>query len=79
MMNPFIGRILNYIGGTMRWFYGNIWRTIFNKRKFTFNEYIYGPKTSDYYDNMGHELNNRLIGALGLVFIIVPIIQFIFG
>ena len=40
-----IGRyIFNYIGGTIRWIYGSIWRTIFNKPKFSYREYIDGPK-----------------------------------
>ena len=42
------GVLLNYIGGTLRYIYGSVWRTIFNKPKFTFKEYINGPnkKTS---------------------------------
>ncbi len=70
-----IGRyIFNYIGGTIRWIYGSIWRTIFNKPKFTYQEYINGPKKSkDHFDEYGHQFNNRVIaiGFLGLIVILV--------
>ena len=73
------GIILNFIGAILRWIFGSVWRTIFKKQKFKFNEYLYGPKSSNYYDDMGHRLNNRIIGMFGLVLIIIPIIQLIFG
>lgn len=68
-----IGRyIFNYIGGTIRWIYGSIWRTIFNKPKFSYREYINGPKNSKYhFDQYGHEFNNRLIGIGFLVGIVI--------
>jgi len=75
----FGGIILNSIGAILRWIFGSIWRTIFKKQKFTFNEYLHGPKKSNYYDDMGHQLNNRIIGMFGLVLIIIPFIQLIFG
>jgi len=66
-----IGRIiLNYVGATVRWLYGTIWRTIFKKQKYTYKEYVYGPNNSDWYDFNGHQFNNRIIGALFLVLII---------
>ncbi len=66
----FGGIILNFIGASIRWTYGSIWRTLFRKPKFTFKEYLYGPKNSrDYYDKNAHQLNNKLIGifALGIL------------
>lgn len=72
-------QVLNFTGGTIRWIFGSIWRTIFKKPKFSFEEYIYGPKDPNYYDKTGHSFNNVLIGTLGLIFIIVPIIQLIFS
>ena len=67
-----IGRyILNYTGGTIRWIFGSIWRTIFNRTKFSYREYIDGPKNSkDHFDLYGHQLNNRIIGIGFLVGII---------
>lgn len=59
--------IVNVIGGTLRWIYGSVWRTIFNKPKFTFKEYLWGPKKSkDYYDK--HHLFNN--GFVAIIFII---------
>jgi len=49
------------------------------KPKFTFKEYLYGPENPDYYDNMGHGFNNIFIGILVFVFLIIPIIEVIFG
>ncbi len=78
-MGFYFGRVFfNFIGAVIRWCYGSIWRTLFKKKKFTFKEYLYGPKESGYYDDMGHQFNNRIIGALGFVFLIVPIIKLIF-
>jgi len=63
--------ILNTIGATVRWLYGTIWRTLFNKPKFTFEEYLYGPKdTEDYFDHTAHQFNNKLIAiiTIGIIF-----------
>ncbi|MDT0608051.1 hypothetical protein [Croceitalea rosinachiae] len=63
----FGGIIFNFIGASIRWIYGSVWRTLFNKPKFTFKEYLYGPKgTNDYYDKNAHELNNKLIGIFAI-------------
>ncbi len=78
MTPPFMrelgGAILNFTGGTLRWIYGSIWRTIFKKSKFTYREYIDGPKNSDdYFDSVGHRFNNIIIGIIfiGVVFLFV--------
>lgn len=63
--------LLNYTGGTLRFIYGTIWRTIFNKTKFTYKEYIYGPKKGNYYDKNGHEFNNRIIAFIFIMIIVV--------
>lgn len=62
--------LLNYIGGTLRYVYGTTWRTIFNKPKFTYKEYIYGPKKKTYYNENGHEFNNRMIAFIFIMIII---------
>ena len=33
--------ILNFIGGTIRWFFATLWNLIFNTSKHPFKEYIY--------------------------------------
>jgi hypothetical protein len=61
---------LNYIGGTIRFIYGTLWRTIFNKPKFNFQEYVNGPKKRNYYDDTGHQFNNRMIAFIFIMTII---------
>lgn len=64
--------IFNYTGAIIRWIYGTSWRTILNKPKFTFNEYVNGPKNStDNFDEFGHQFNNRIIGAFFFVGLII--------
>ncbi|PHS65622.1 MAG: hypothetical protein COB12_06905 [Flavobacterium sp.] len=65
-MGFYFGQVFfNFIGACIRWIYGTIWRSLFNKPKFSFKEYLYGPKNSaDHFDFLGHQFNNRFIGAL---------------
>lgn len=65
-----ISTILNLIGGTLRFIYGTIWRTIFNKPKFTYKQYIYGVKSKDFWEGM-HQENNKWIGVIFVPLIIV--------
>jgi membrane protein YqaA with SNARE-associated domain len=60
------GRLVsNFLGGTIRWFIGTIWRTILKKPKFTYKEYLFGPKDStSHYDIHGHQFNNIVIYIL---------------
>ena len=68
--------IFNFIGAVVRWLYGTIWRTIANKRKYTFKEYLNGPEQSDdWFDMTGHTFVNRLIGAIALFIICWLIIK----
>jgi len=62
--------ILNFIGACLRWLYGTVWRTLFNKPKYTFEEYLNGPKKSEYFDDTAHRLNNKIIALifLGIIF-----------
>jgi len=69
-----VGYILNFFGGFVRWIFGYLYRTLANKPKFKFREYIYGPENSDdWFDLAGHGLNNRVIG-LGAIILICWII-----
>jgi len=61
---------MNFIGAIVRWVYGTIWRTLLNKPKFTFDEYVNGSrKSDDSFDEISHEFNNKIIGAvfIGLI------------
>jgi hypothetical protein len=65
------GIIFNFLGAVVRWLYGTIWRTIANKKKYTFKEYLSGPENSeDWFDITGHTFVNRIIGLITLVFIV---------
>ena len=72
-----VGRFFNFIGGATRWLWGSIYRTVLRKKKFTFQEYINGPNEKSYYDEMGHGLNNFIIGAIVFFTIIIPLINLI--
>lgn len=63
--------VLNIVGGTIRWIYGTIWRTIFNKHKFEFKEYLYGPKKSKKDWDHLHTINNGIIGFVFIVLMVV--------
>ena len=58
----------NFIGGFVRWLYGTIWRTVANKPKFKFREYLYGVEDSeDIFDKLEHNFVNKIIGMLTVV------------
>lgn len=75
MSRWFVLIVLNFIGAGARWIWGTIWRTLLKKPKFKWSEYLHGPEDPDYYDTMGHQFNNKIIGAIVFVFIIVPLIR----
>ena len=63
--------ICNFIGGTLRWIYGSIWRTIFKKPKFKYKEYVFGiEKSKDHFDIHGHHFNNMLITIIFIILIV---------
>ncbi|MDO6622272.1 hypothetical protein Q4509_05315 [Oceanihabitans sp. 1_MG-2023] len=66
--------ILNTIGGTIRWIYGSIWRSIFNKPKFSFKEYLYGPKKSKEYWDQHLTMNNGIVGFIVIIVIIAVLV-----
>ena len=74
-MDLIIGNeILNFIGATIRWIYGTAVRTILKKPKYTFKEYLRGPKNSkDWFDKTAHEFNNKWI-ALAFIGIVISLI-----
>ena len=59
--------IINTIGGTIRWIFGSIWRTILNKPKYGFKEYLYGPKKSKNHWDKHHMMNNGLVAVVFLI------------
>lgn len=76
-MHFFGSEILNFLGGLIRWFFGTIYSSIFNKKRFTFKEYLYGEnKLNDDYSKLEHEFANKII-ALIAFFIIVLFFKFL--
>ncbi len=68
---------LNFIGDTLRWLYGSVWRTIARRPKFTYSEYLYGSKKSDdRYDTLAHGFNNAMLGFLFCGFVLSILIKF---
>ena len=70
------GYLFNFVGAVSRWICGTIWRTIANKKKFTFREYLKGPDNSDdWFDLNGHIFVNKVIGLIVIVLICSLIIK----
>lgn len=70
--------VLNFIGGNIRWVFGTIWREILKREKFTYKEYLFGPKRSNgSYDEIGHTLNNKIIGAVFLFLLASILIKYL--
>jgi hypothetical protein len=65
------GVFFDLIGASVRWIYGTTWRTIANRQKFKFSEYLNGPENSnDWFDRTGHSFVNRVIGVITIILII---------
>ena len=64
------GNIFNFLGAIVRWIYGTIWRTLANKKKYSFREYLLGPDNSeDWFDFTGHGFVNKMIGVIVIIVI----------
>ncbi|APS40628.1 hypothetical protein [Salegentibacter sp. T436] len=78
-MSEFIGFVVieiifNFIGAVIRWWFGTIGRTIKNKPKHKFTEYLNGPKNPDHFDNQAHGTNNVIIGVVSTIVIILLVV-----
>ena len=57
----------NLIGGTIRWIYGTVWRSLFKKPKFKYKEYVFGlEKSKNHYDAHGHDFNNVIVTIISI-------------
>lgn len=69
--------IFNFIGAVVRWIFGSIYRTLFQKPKFTFKEYLSGPKKSDWFDEHAHGTDNVIVGVIftiAVIFLVVVLV-----
>ena len=66
--------IFNFIGAVVRWTFGSLYRTLSNKPKFTFKEYLNGPKKPGWFDEQAHGTNNVIVGVVSTVAIVVLLV-----
>ena len=64
------GIIINLIGASTRYIYGTTWRSIAEAKRYSFEEYLYGPKTDDQIDIDQHILVNIIVGLISIVTIV---------
>ena len=66
--------IFNFIGAVVRWTFGSLFRTLANKPKFTFKEYLNGPKKPGWFDEQAHGTNNVIVGVVSTVAIVILLV-----
>ena len=73
------GRIIfNFVGAFVRWGWGSIWDTLRKKKKYSFQEYLNGPKYSrDWFDKTGHGFVNRIIGIISITIVLIFVMAII--
>lgn len=72
------GKLIYFNGACTRWLYRSFWRTIFNKKKYTFNEYLIGPNDSESWNDVqGHRFVNIGIGVFSFV-ILLQLLSWLF-
>jgi len=71
-MDFFGNEILNYIGGSIRWFFGTIYSKLMKKEKFSYHEYLYGQeKINNDYNKLEHEFANKVIAFIFFFFLVL--------
>lgn len=63
--------VINFIGGTIRWFIGTLFALLFKRKKYNYKEYIYGPDGAEDIYNSAHGCFNIILGILFIVLIAV--------
>lgn len=77
-MFGFESHILNFVGACIRWTFGQIRMKLFGGSKFTFNEYLNGPKNGDeIIDTFGHGFINHIVGIITLTILLITIVNYI--
>lgn len=66
--------IFNYLGACIRWAIGSVCRVLFKKTRFTFNQYLNGPKKEyDKFDDYDESKNIIIGGSFFLISVIIII------
>ena len=67
-----VGWLLNWLGGTLRWCYGFVWRSLFRAQKFNYSEYFNGRKDiDDKMESLDHSFVNKLVAVAFIVLLVV--------
>ena len=74
MNHHFISFFFNFIGGTTRWLWGTLWRSMARRKKYTFKEYLPGPNPPEP-GHENHDIINFCIGIAVFFFIIAPLLK----
>lgn len=69
--------VLNFIGGTIRWFFVTIWKSIFNipKEKRSFKDYLYDSEEDAFTNDGANGCLNILIGIAFVICVIFVILN----
>lgn len=69
--------VLNFIGASIRWVFGSLWRTLTNKPKRTYKSYVYGEDfESDSYDDFTVGIINPITAVIFIAIVIGCIVKF---
>lgn len=64
---------LNFIGGSIRWFFATLWKLVFNKPKRPFKDYIYDSDNDSLTYDGAHGCFNIVLGIAFVVLIVIII------
>ncbi len=70
MFISFGGSFFNFFGACTRWTLYRLKRIVTKEKPISFLQFLNGPeKSDDFFDIYGHELNNKWIGFITVVFL----------
>jgi hypothetical protein len=70
--------IFNFLGACIRWALGSFWRALFKKTRFTFKQYLNGPKKQfDKFDDFDESKNIITGGSFFFIAVIIIIKYFL--
>lgn len=64
----FLYLLVNFLGATIRWFLGSIFRILLNKQKFSYKDYLNGSKKS--FSSNQTVFNNVVVGILCTIMLV---------
>jgi hypothetical protein len=67
-------KVFNFIGGSIRWFLGTIWRSIAQKPKYQFRDYINGIQDSGDWFDKSRRYWNSIIALIAIILVIYAVV-----